>query len=87
MQYLRVQKKRKAGKVWDYLRFSWSNEKERVERWRAFLMFPMLYAIPLDDEKEELIRIKREIKRIHILIYLVLIVLIILGIYSEKVFA
>lgn len=49
-------------------------------------MFPMLYPVVLDDKKEELNAIKRRVKRIHFGIYFMLIILIVLAIYSEKVF-
>lgn len=87
LQYLRLKKGKKPGKVSDYLSFKWSNAKEKSERWEAFLLFPMLYAVQIEDKNERLLGITKEIKRIHILIYLVLIAIIILGIYSEKVFA
>lgn len=87
LQYLRLQRKEEAGKTADFLRFSWRNEQARAYRWQAFLMFPMLYPVALDDEDERLLEIKRKVKRTHIYIYLCLIGLIIIAIYSEKVFA
>ncbi len=53
---------------------------------QAFLLFPMLYPVVLDDDKEELNAIKKRIKRIHIGIYFLLILLVVFGIFSEKVF-
>ncbi len=75
-----------AGSVWDLLKFKFSDKKERQLRVQAFLLFPMLYPVLLDDPKEELNAIKRRIKRIHIGIYFLLIILVVLAIYSEKVF-
>lgn len=86
LQYLRIKKGKKPGEVIDFVRFDISDPKERKLRWDAFLLFPMLYAVILDDEKESLNNIKRKIKRIHIGIYFTLIALVILGVYSEKVF-
>lgn len=86
LQYLRIKDRKKPGSVWDFLKFSFSDEKARQLRVKAFLLFPMLYPVALDENKEELNDIKRRVKRIHIGIYFLLILLIVLGIYSEKVF-
>jgi len=87
LQYLRIKKGKKPGEFTDFLRFDISDPKERKLRWEAFLLFPMLYAVILDDEKESLNALKRKIKRVHIGIYLTLIALVLLGVYSEKVFS
>lgn len=86
LQYLRLQKKKPAGKPSDFWKRGWQDEKQRQERVDAFLLFPLLFPVTLNDEKEELNDLKRDIKRIHILIYLLLIVLVTLGIFGEKVF-
>lgn len=86
LQYLRIKAGQKPGSIWDFLKFRLSDEKQRKLRLQAFLLFPMLYPLALDEQKEELNHIKLSVKRIHITIYFLLIVLIILGIYSEKVF-
>lgn len=85
LQYLRRKTKLKSsGRISDFWRFDWSNPQERRDRWEAFLLFPMLYAVVLDDQDEKLNDLKREVKRTHILIYLMLVILVILGIYSER---
>jgi len=86
LQYLKMEKKQKAGSIADYFRFRFSDEKARQQRVDAFMMFPLLYPIVLDEKREELNRIKSKIKRIHIFIYLLLVVLMILGIFADKVF-
>lgn len=86
LQYLKIKSKKKEGKVWDILKFGSGTPADKKLRWEAFMLFPMLYPIVLDEKKEELNDIKRRIKRIHIGIYIILIVLIVLAIYSEKVF-
>ena len=85
LMYMR-KKQGKKSDTGDFIKFSWTDTKARSERWQAFLLFPMLFPIELDEEKEELLGIKRNVKRIHIGIYLIIIILIIMGIYSEKVF-
>lgn len=86
MQYLQIKQKKKAEALSKFLFFDWKDEKKRSLRWEAFLLFPMLYPIVLDDEEQELLDIKKSIKRSHIGIYLGIIIFIILSIYSEKVF-
>lgn len=86
LQYLRLKSGKPAGQISDFWRFSWRDAQARQKRWEAFLLFPMLYAVVMDDERDDLLTIKRAIKRVHILIYFSLIILVILGIYSEKVF-
>jgi hypothetical protein len=86
LQYLRIQKGKKPGKRSDFFRFNTKDHKAREIRMKAFLLFPLMYAVVLDDEKDALRDIKRQVKSIHIFIYLILVVLIILSILSEKVF-
>ena len=86
LQYLKLKSRKKEGFVWDILKFASGSPADKKLRWEAFMLFPMLYPIVLDEEKQELNAIKRRIKRIHIGIYFILIVLIVLAIYSEKVF-
>jgi hypothetical protein len=85
LQYLRMKKGQKAGRIQDFLQFDWSDAEERTLRLKAFLLFPMLYPIDLDEEREELNLLKSKVKRTHIGIYLALIAFILLGIFSEKI--
>lgn len=87
LQYLRLSRKKKKGAISDFVQFDYTDVKERALRWEAFLMFPLMYAIVLEEGQEEFNDLKRSIKRIHITIYTLLILLIIMGVYSEKVFA
>lgn len=84
LQYLNLKAGRKAGSIGDFLKFSFNDPLERQKRWEAFLMFPMFYAVVMDDESEELLKLKLRVKRLHIAIYLTLIILIILGVYSDN---
>lgn len=86
LQYLRLKSQKKEGKVWDILKFNGTEAPHKKLRLEAFLLFPMFYPIILDEQKKELNAIKRRVKRIHIGIYVILIALIILAIYSEKLF-
>lgn len=86
MQYLQSKQKKELEPIGRFLFFKWSDEAKRALRWEAFLLFPMLYPVVLDDKQEDLLAIKRQIKRSHIGIYIGIILFIILSIYSEKVF-
>ena len=85
LRYMRLQQGVKAI-AGEFLKFQWNDSRARNERWQAFLLFPMLFPLELGEEREELLEIKRSVKRIHIGIYVMLILLILMGIYSEKVF-
>lgn len=85
LQYLRIRRSQHPGKISDFWKFGWSDSQMRRLRWEAFLLFPMLYGVPMDEDNERLIQIKRKIKRTHILIYLAVIVLIVLGIFSDRI--
>lgn len=87
LQYLRIQRKVAKGSASDIIQFDYSDKKERKERLEAFLLFPLMYGIVFEEnEKEELMAIKKRVKKIHITIYSLLIVVIVLAVYSEKVF-
>lgn len=86
LQYLRLKSRKKEGNLWDILKFNSGTANDKKMRWEAFMLFPMLYPIVLDEKKEELNALKKRVKRIHIGIYFILILLIVMAIYSEKVF-
>lgn len=86
LQYLRLKNRKKPGSVWDFIKFKFSDKEARKLRVQAFLLFPMLYPMELDEPTQELNELKRKVKRIHIAVYGCIILLVILGIYSEKVF-
>lgn len=83
MQYLRRQAGQQEGELKDFLFFDWQDAEERALRWKAFLLFPMLYPISLDDEQAALNELKASIKRTHIGIYFCLIIFIVLGILTD----
>ncbi|WP_421754028.1 hypothetical protein [Croceimicrobium sp.] len=86
MQYLQIKAGKKAAPLKSFLLFDWKDNQARNLRAEAFLLFPMLYAVPIEEnEKGELLEIKQKIKRSHVGIYFCLILFIVLGILSEKV--
>jgi hypothetical protein len=86
LQYLNIKNRKKPGAVWDIIKFSFSDKKARQQRIDAFLLFPMLYPVVLDDSNAQMLSIKKRVKKIHIGIYFSLILLVVLAVYSEKVF-
>lgn len=86
MQYLEIQSGKKPSPLKDFLFFDFKDEKARGLRSEAFLLFPMLFALQIEeDEKEALKDIKYKIKRTHVGIYFCLIIFITLGILSERI--
>jgi hypothetical protein len=86
MQYLEIQAGKKPSPLKSFLSFDWSDTKARALRAEAFLLFPMLFALQIEeDEPEALKAIKYKIKRSHIGIYFCLIIFITLGILSERI--
>lgn len=87
LQYLRIKNKKDKGSTSDIIQFDYSDKKERKERWDAFMLFPLMYTVIFEEnERKELLAIKKRVKKIHITIYSLLIVVIVLAVYSEKVF-
>ncbi len=86
LQYLQAKQKLAVGKIKDFVFFNLQDAQERALRLEAFLLFPMLYPVLLDESEAKLNDIKAKVKRTHIGIYLSLILFIILAVYSEKVF-
>lgn len=86
LMYLRKKKGRSPGSIRDFWKFNYSDPKARKIRWEAFMLFPMLYPVAMDDKDETLKAYKLKVKRLHIGIYLMLIFLVVLIIMSEKVF-
>lgn len=84
--YLRLKAKKKPGATSDFFSRNFIN-KDDAKYWKESLMlFPLLYAILLDEPTEDLNEIKRKIKRIHIGIYILLMVALFTVVYAAKVF-
>jgi len=86
MQYLQIEKGQPPSPLKEFLFFDWGNAKARELRAEAFLLFPMLFAVQVEEgEKEALQEIKLKVKRSHVGIYFCLILFITLGIVSERI--
>ncbi len=85
-RYQRLRDRKKPGTIGDFFSRNFIDKKD-PERWKqAFLMFPLLYAIALDEPTEELNQIKRQIKNMNVTIYAVLAVAMLVVIYASKAF-
>ena len=85
-QYLRVKDKKNPGSTTDFFYRHFTDKKDG-ERWKeAWLKFPLLYPVVLDDERQELNDIKKGIKRINMAIYVALIVAFLVVFYTAKAF-
>lgn len=84
LQYRRLKTGEAPGALKDFWAFDYRDGDAWRERGKAFLMFPMLYALPLDEEDDRLLTIKKEIKRTHILIYLLITLFLAFSILLEK---
>jgi len=84
--YLRVKDKKKAGSTSDFFYRDFKDKKDAA-RWKdAWMLFPLLFPIALDDEKEELNAIKSRIKRMNIAIYSVLMLALVVVFYAAQFF-
>ena len=85
-QYLRLQAGLKKTDFFEALSLSLKDEKSKKLRNRAIMLFPMFFPIVLDEKKETLNDIKRSIKKLHIIIYILLMVIILVGVYASKIY-
>lgn len=84
--FLRLRAKKKPGTINDFFSRNFINKGD-AQFWKdAFLLFPLLYAIVLDEPTEALNSIKRKIKRLHIAIYALLMVALLTVVYAAKAF-
>ena len=85
-QYLRLQAGLKKTDLFEALSFSLSDVKSKKLRNQAIMLYPMFFPIILDEKKEILNDLKRSIKKLHIIIYILLMVVILVGVYASKVY-
>jgi hypothetical protein len=85
-QYVRLKNRKNQGVLSDFFSRNFSNKGD-AQYWKeAFWIFPLLYAIVLDEPTEALNNIKRKIKRLNVAIYLVLMVALLIVVYAAKAF-
>ena len=85
-QYLRLKNKLKRTDIFEALSFSLKSDRDKKLRNEAIMLFPMFFPIELDDTKEEMLDIKKTLKKLHIYIYISLMAIMLIGVYTSKVF-
>jgi len=85
-QFLHLKNGRKKPDLFEALSLTLKDPKSRKLRNQAIMLYPMFFPIILDEKKEELNDIKRSIKKLHIIIYVLLMVIILVGVYASKVY-
>ena len=84
--YLRLKDKKRVGELGDFFLRNFINKGDN-ERWKnAFMLFPLLYSIALDEPTTALNEMKQRIKKINVFIYVVLIVALLVVVYASKAF-
>ena len=85
-QYLRLKNKLKRTDLFEALSFSLKSDRDKKLRSQAIMLFPMFFPIDLDDKKEDMLDLKRTIKKLHIYIYLALMAIMLIGVYTSKMY-
>jgi hypothetical protein len=85
-RFLRLKDGKKPGTIGDFFTRNFKDKKD-AERWKqSFLMFPLLFAIVLDEPREELNVLKAQIKKLNVSIYAVLALAMLVVVYASKAF-
>ncbi|MDX5326417.1 MAG: hypothetical protein LPK80_09160 [Bacteroidota bacterium] len=66
--------------------FRFSDSERNPLRQQAFMLFPLMFPVILDEDNDALNKIKGRVKQIHISIYFVLIILLLTSIYASKAY-
>ena len=85
-QYLRLKNDLKRSDLFEAWSLSLSDERKKKLRNEAIMLYPLFFPIVLDDTKEEMLQIKRTIKRLHIFIYIALMAIMLIGVYTSKAY-
>ncbi len=85
-KFLRLKDRKKVGATSDFF-YRAFNDKKDAERWKkAWMIFPLMFAVVLEEERTELNGLLKEIKKINFAIYSVLIVAMLVTVYAAKAF-
>lgn len=85
-QYLRLENKLKRTDLFEAWSLSLKSERDKKLRNQAVMLFPMFFPIDLDDTNESMLEIKRILKKLHIYIYIALMAVMLIGVYTSKAF-
>lgn len=87
LMLIRNESNQSEGRVLDFISFDFGNADERKLRMQAFLRYPLMFPVDIDDADSERIRVlKRQIKNVNIAIYGVLMLMILLVVYAGKAY-
>lgn len=76
----------KKSDFFDIFKWGQGKPKEKQLKKEALMLFPLLFPIELENEKEELENIKKRIKKLHISLYFIIIVIMLIGVYTSKAY-
>ena len=82
-QYLRVKNNKKAGSWIDFYKRNFNHENDQNWWKESFMIFPLLYPIVMTGKDKEDLWLAK-IKKTNLLMYFLLIVLLLSGIYFSK---
>jgi hypothetical protein len=86
LQYQNLKTRKPLGAITDFFVFDYKNAAARSARIDAFLLFPIFFPIDLEEGTDAEKRIKRQIRRVHLLFYVLMIVLLLLASYLSKAY-
>ena len=85
-QYLRLKNKLKRSDLFEAWSLSLKSERDKKLRNQAIMLYPMFFPIDLDDTNEDMLEIKRTLKKLHIYIYIALMMVMLIGVYTSKAY-
>lgn len=86
LQYQNIKKKKPQGALTDFFNFDYKDASARSARIDAFLLFPIFFPIDLEEGTEAEKGIKRKIRSVHLVFYVLMIVLLLLATYFSKAY-
>lgn len=81
-EYLYRKKFRKAPESNNWIK-KFDDPKVKEIRNQALLIFPLLFGVDREDEGEELNQLKNRIRSLHLMIYLLLMAVVLLGLIGK----
>ncbi len=85
-QYLRLKNRLKRTDLFEAWSLSLKLDRDKKLRNQAIMLFPMFFPIDLDDTNEAMLDIKRTLKKLHIYIYIALMAIMLIGVYTSKAY-
>jgi hypothetical protein len=85
-QYLRLKNRLKKTDLFEAWSLTLKSDRDKKLRNQAVMLFPMFFPIDLDDTNESMLDIKRTLKKLHIYIYIALMGIMLIGVYTSKAY-